>query len=133
MNDSEIDKRFKETVFVVECNSNEIQMLWEKFCKQSMHQTDLTIFDWEQINPGFLETVGHVNDDPVCVSVSWARINGFMICFYEATSNVVNYSMIDVWMKEKCYPTWDKGTRYAHCDGANFHHVLNYVRYPEQR
>ena len=110
-----------------------MHFLWEKFCNQTMYKTELSVYDWEQLNPGFWEVVGHVAGEPVCVSVFWYKINGFMITFYEATSRMVDHEMVDKWMEQKCNPKWDKGTRQAHCNAANFHHVLHYVQSADQR
>ena len=133
MTDAEIDRRFKESVFVVKCTFEEMFLLWEKFCNQTMYKTELSIYDWEQVGPGFCEIIGHVNKKPVCANVWWYKINGFMITCYEATSRMVDHEMLDKWMESKCNPKWDKGTRQAHTDAANFADVLHYIRYEDKR
>ncbi len=133
MSDTEFRQRLAETKFVVKASSDEMQLLWEKFCKQSMYKTELTKYDWEQLNPGRVLTLGELAGMPVCVSVFWFKINGIMVMFIEGTSQVVDHRMIDKWLEENCAPRWDGGSRPAECNTVNFHHVLNYIDRPEDQ
>lgn len=77
---------------------------------------------WEQLNPGYMVTVGECAGMPVCVCVTFARIRGRIVAFYYATSQVVDHRMVEKWLaKEFKPPKWDSGTRTAHCDAQNFH------------
>ena len=53
----------------------------------------------EQISLGYGETVGHFGGMPVAVSVTFARVCGQVIAFYEATSQVVDHRMVEKWTR----------------------------------
>lgn len=116
----------KDTVFVVEATSFEHQKLWEQFSDKSLYKTELNKYKWEQLNPGYLETVAEFHGYPVNISCQWARINGLIIMFYAAGSRVVDRDKIEKWFKHNCNPTYDNG-RLAHCDANNFHQVLDFI------
>ncbi|MFY4731209.1 hypothetical protein [Nitrospira sp. BLG_2] len=121
-----VDPRFKDTEFVVEADSFAMQALWEKFSTQSLYRTPQNIYNWEQDCRGFMETIGHVNKMPVCVCFFWYKINGHLILFYEATSQVVDHRMIEEWLDKYCNPKHN-GSK-ARCNASNFHHALGYIR-----
>ena len=127
MSEDDFIQRLKETQFVVDATSDEMQMLWEKFCDQSMYKTPLNVYKWEQLNPGCVKTLGKLADMPVCMSMHWHRINGIMVMFYEGTSQVVDHRMIDQWIEENVHCK-DEDGRLAQCNAANFGHVLRYIR-----
>ena len=126
MNDREFKKRLKLTKFVVNASSFEAQLLWEKFCKDAIQKTDLNRYEWEQQNPGCSQTIGELDGRPVCLSLFWNKINGIMILFYEATSQVVDHLMVEKWLKKNCCPKYEHG-REAHCNAENFHLALHYI------
>ena len=43
----------------------------------------------------------------------------------EAVSRVVDSEMIEKWLLDNCSPSYDNGTRRAHTNAMNFHHVLD--------
>ncbi len=138
MNDKEFAKRLAETKFIVDATSHEVQMLWERHSdesnmKMSYNGHEMPRFKWEQLNPGVSQNVGRFADMPVCISLFWYRIDGIMVMFCEPTSQVVDHRLIDEWLKNNCQPKWDAGTRVAHCNAENFHHVIHYIQDPEQR
>lgn len=123
-----IDPRFKDTEFVVEADSFAHQTLWEQWSTEALFtRPHCNNIQWEQDSMGFMDTIGQLADMPVCVSFFWAKLNGHLILFYNATSAVVDHRMIESWLKKYCNPQWDNGRR-AHCDASNFHHVVSYVR-----
>lgn len=116
------DPRFNDTVFLVEANSFETHKLWEE-----IH--DKQGIPWQQ-DSGVLLTIGCIDNDeekPVCVSFMWNRIDGQLVCFYEATSRYVDHEMVEAWLNEHCCPKWDSGTRTARCDANNYHHCLHAI------
>lgn len=104
--------------FVVEATSFEQRTLWERWSDR-VH--------WEEHSRGWLETIGEVNGRPVNLVIHPARLNGCVVLFYEAVSQVVDWKQIEDWFKSHCWPKWDKDIRRAHCDAANFHHCLEVV------
>ena len=81
--------------------------------------------DWGQIYAGVVITIGHVGKLPICVSFNFAFINGKKICFYEATSQVVNHKMIEDWIISKFQLTHDKYCRWNHTNAVNFHNCVH--------
>jgi hypothetical protein len=74
-----------------------------------------------------VETIGKLDKRPVCLSLFWWKINGVLIMVHNCTSQVVDHAMIEKWLEKNCAPRWDKGTRLAHTNADNFHHVLHHV------
>jgi len=129
MNDAEFKKRLRETRFVVDATHDEMFMLWEKFSDEAMYKNPhFNKFRFEQMNPGVSQQIGTLDNRPVCISLFWWKINGVQIMVVEGTSQVVDHLMIEKWLEKHCAPRWDKGTRLAHCNAANFHHVLDFVQ-----
>lgn len=109
------EKRWPKTEYVVEATHEEMFQLW-----QETH----TRFKWEQCH-GWLITLGtvvigpdvtNVETMPVTVSVTWQLLDGHLVAFYEAASQVVDYRMVDKYVRENCA---------KHTDAANFHHCVH--------
>ncbi len=81
--------------------------------------------NWQQIMAGFNLTIGHIEEYPVCVSFSFALINGKKVCFYHSTSRMVDHEMIEDWLMGRFQLTHDKYTRRNHVDATNFHNCVN--------
>lgn len=129
MNDAEFARRLKDTKFVLDATHDEMFMIWEKFSDEAMHKNpDFNKYKFEQMNPGVSLTIGTLAGMPVCMSLFWWKINGVLIMVHECTSQVVDHRMVDKWLEKNCCPRWDGGSRLAHCNTANFHHVLDFVR-----
>lgn len=131
-----------ETKFVVEATSHESQSWWEKYSDEAQfvprRYPDEKIpatnrYKWEQLNPGYAPTIGMFKGFPVVMHMWWFRINGVLVMFYEATSRVVDYDMIEKWLQKNCAPRWCNGSRLAHCNSSNFHHALDYIDNEDQR
>jgi hypothetical protein len=118
-----IDPRFADTVFFVEANSFEQLKLWETNAAGNWWPK----LPWEEDCKGFMETIGYLSNRPVCVSFSFAKINGRRICFFDPTSQVVDHKMIEKWFEENCFPV-HRGNLFAQCDAMNFHHCLEVCR-----
>jgi len=115
----DIDLRFKETIFLVECNTFEYITLWNEW-------KDKVI--WEHDSLGKHYQTGKLNDHQIWTSMTWAKINNKLVLFYENTSRVVDINQVKNWFKQNCYPTWDNDTRIAHCDAMNFHLCINAIK-----
>jgi hypothetical protein len=111
-----IDKRFEDTIFVVEATHFEQHTLWKEHHEQ---------LSWEEDSRGCSEIVGYADEMPVTVCFWFAKILGQRICFYESTSLAVHWGMVESWiMKQANPPKWDNDFRRAHCDAWNFHHCV---------
>lgn len=105
------DKRFAETVYLVEATDYEQLALWKEW-----HQF---VPSWVEDSSGYGLEVGRRAGLPVVVSVTWAIINGKRVCFYEAVSQMVDHGMVEKWRHEE-FPK----LRGAHCNAMNFAHCL---------
>lgn len=126
MSDETAESRLAKTLFVVEATSFETQCLWAENAKDSSCRR-FTPRQWEQVNPGWLVTVGELDSRPICVSMSWSRIDGHLVMFWEATSQVVDTVQIEKWLSQHFAGKWDNGTRQATTNAMNFHHCLNAI------
>lgn len=90
--DDEMTRLWKETKLIVEANSYERMTLWDKWVDKT---------EWQQHLQGRLVTVGAYRNRAVCVSLVWATIRGKAVCFLEATSELVDWKMIDAWLKKE--------------------------------
>mgnify|MGYP000878653599 FL=1 len=90
--DDEMARLWKETKLIVEANSYERMTLWERWIDKT---------EWQQHLQGRLVTVGTYHRRAVCVSLVWATIRGKAVLFLEATSELVDWKMIDAWLKKE--------------------------------
>lgn len=83
---------------------------------------------WQQENMGHWQKIGECGGHPVCISLFWNVVNGRRVLFYEGTSRVVDYEMIERWARE-----------YALNPGAetavamNFHNVARAIDKANER
>jgi len=126
------ENRLKHTFFLVEANSNEYMSLWEKYSGQSIYKITYQgkpayeSFEWENRIGGWGVTVGEIYKRPICISVSWTRINGKWVCFWYPTSQMVDYVKIEKWLDEHFKGTHDNGRRSV-CDASSFHNCLHAI------
>jgi len=115
----ETEQKLKKTVFFIEATSCEQFYLWKEYHEK---------IDWEEDNMGFWEQIGCIGGDiekPVCVSFTFAKIYGKIICFYDVTSRYSDSVMVENWIEENYPVKWDNGSRKAMTDAINFHHAIN--------
>jgi hypothetical protein len=125
-----IDNMLAETKFLVEASFTEQHFLWKEYVDQLKLIRD---DEWVQKNPGYSTTIGEINGRPIVIHLNWVVIKGVLVCFYEATSQLVDWVMIEAWLDKCCNPMYDKGSRQARTDAMNFHHVWHYITNPERR
>jgi hypothetical protein len=108
-------ERIAATQYLVEADDFAQSALWERYASET-YRRDWAAVSWEQLNPGTLRTIGHVGDLPVCVCLSWARIGSLLVCFYEATSVMVDWNMVKAWLRDT-FPNVPKtdATNFSHC------------------
>src|SRR6218665_1693649 len=87
--DSQMLKFLDGVVGVIEANSNEHSHIWERFT--NMHGKAA----WDSDNSGLLETVGYLDERPICISLRTAKLKGAKILFWHATSQLVDHKLID--------------------------------------
>lgn len=103
-------------VGVVEANSFEIMCLWQRW--QELGKS------WVSTGHGYLATVGHVGDMPVCISILTATVDGEKILFIDPTSQVVDYRMVEDWLKTHVVTALRDDGYLNRSDAMNFSNVL---------
>ena len=119
------ESRLARTLFIVEATACEVHCLWCDNARDSQHRR-FKSRTWEQINPGWLVTVGELALVPICVSTTWAKIDGHLVMFWEACSQVVDREQIDFWINDHFINTWNNGLP-AKTNAMNFHHCLSAI------
>ncbi len=72
---------------------------FEKFCLWERWNPRMDI-EWKDESLGYFANLGKVADMPVCLSLWIAYINGKKVLFWDATSQVVDYRMIEAWFEK---------------------------------
>lgn len=108
-----IDYAMKNTFYLVEATSNEKLHFYFDAIRWG--------FKVEQCNPGTVINLGKFHDMPVVFGIFWLKIQGKLIGFWDATSQVVDYRMIEEW-----FDTNMKGVEKT--DSSNVHLAYHAVR-----
>lgn len=118
---------FKDVIFLVEANDNEVHSFWRDHFHEP--RKDYIIVKWEQEFCGQLIQIGELDNRPVNIAISYAKLNDKRVMFYYACSQVVDHAMVENWLKHFTLETirWDNNTRWAHCNSSNFHHCIEIV------
>lgn len=132
--DAKFAERARSAIYHIEASNAERHFLWCDHSTRSPRPTEYTV-EWSGIGAhGYLMTVGHVGELPVCVSLTLDEIAGKPVLFYEPTSRVVDHQMIEEWFAANLpVPKCDGGTRRAHCDAMNFAHCLHAIADAERQ
>lgn len=56
---------------------------------------------WKEQSRGEMRQIGDIGGRPICVTVSYAEINGVRAAFVEGCSQVVDYKMVDEWIEQE--------------------------------
>ena len=104
--------KMSQVVYFVEATSFEKYSLWKQYHEK---------IDWKQESEGFGNTVGEFGGEPIFINFNFAYLYGKLICFYDATSNVVNHQMVESYIKKKY-----KGISLT--DANNFGTALNFCK-----
>lgn len=120
----DVEAALKDTVFLVEATSFETHMLWAEHAEDGILHKNVK---WRQHTTWVVE-VGKLGGRPVCICLTWNSVNEALVCFWHATSQVVDHKMIEAWFEKNYEGKWDGGTRRATCDAWNFHHCLDVIK-----
>ena len=107
---------FDNVFAIVEVTSFEMLCLWQEW-----HQK--RNYSWDENNRGQLITVGYIDSRPIAISVLIHKVNEREILFIEATSQLVDWKMIENWLYENV-PSARNGTSLNKWDAGNFHCVV---------
>lgn len=83
------ESRFSNLAYIVEANSFEKRNLWNQY--RFKHESSFE-----------LVKVGEMGKRPIIISCSWAFLNDKKIMFVHPTSTLVDYEMIQLWIKNNC-------------------------------
>lgn len=122
---NDADPRFRCTQYFVEADAFTRAVLWSRHAKESkatLREDDFPRYEWEGNLTGISLQLGECDGRPVCVLFFWALINGAIVCFYDATSEVVDWKLIEASLEGT--PACDQGRR---TDACNFGVVLNFA------
>lgn len=117
--------RWPKTEYAIEATDEEQHVCWER-----THET----VRWQQCN-GWIVTLaqllvgedrGHLERMPVTVCLTWHLLDGHLVAFYEASSQVVDHRIVEKYIRGNCS---------KHTNATNFHicmHDLG-LQYPPRR
>lgn len=114
------DQRLARADFLVEATDGEQFALWERWAEESQNASR-RMLRWEQLS-GNSFRVGELDRRPVNVTIVWNLLNGKLVGFWEAHSQVVDHVQIDAWFHRNYKTTWQG--RPARCNAMNFHHAV---------
>lgn len=57
--------------------------------------------NWKSTNQDHFCTVGRINDRPINIILHWYEIDGVIVCVYDGISQLVDWKMIENYLKEK--------------------------------
>jgi hypothetical protein len=111
------DSRLSKIVALVEANSFEQMTLWEAYSDK--HK-------WDQDNKGFAPLIGEVDRRPIRISIAFSAIDGVLVGFWEATSQLVDFKMIEDWFRRECPQIFPGDNKYSY-DAMNFAQVISQI------
>lgn len=125
--EKEFQEKLDETVFLVEATNFEQFALWKMWSPKSDTQCYKRLDSWEQDQCGQWFTIGHLDNRPICISVTWAILNGKRVMFWDMTSQLQDYKMAEDFWEKHFHGKWDNGRRKAMEDANNFHLCVDAV------
>ena len=123
----ETDPRFKETKFVIEATDAERHFLWADNDRARRANESYAV-KWEEISMGLWIQIGELDKRPICLTFTWARLDGILVMFWDCCSQVADHAMIDRWLAQNCTPAPYDRTRPASTNATNFHHCIHFVK-----
>lgn len=119
----EVQNMLNLAQYAVEANSFELFACYLLHSKES----DLpyhTKVDYKQGRQGgYGPIIGMIDNRPICVSITINYVNNIPVLFYEGCSQLVDYKMIEDWLREYC-PSYAKRNA---CDMNNFHQCIHFT------
>lgn len=115
--------KLAQTVFLVEADSFAQHMLCNRYgTRPDSHKS------WQQDPVGLAWTVGRFHGRPVVLSTSWFIIGGRRVGFYDCTSELVDWAMVEGWLDANLPHLAAQGdVKARRCEVNNFGECLNYL------
>lgn len=98
------------TRFLVQATDLEQLFVWQQWHERAT---------WRETYPDRGVTVGTTNGRPTVVRCTWVVINGHLVMFYDPTSMLVDWELVEQWRR----PFHARGA--GHCDARNFHNCVS--------
>lgn len=106
---------------IVEATRFEEHCLW----RDSDTRSATSHGEWVESGWGLLQTVGWLDSRPICISLGTATVGGHKVLFWHATSQVVDYVLIDRWFEEMLPQSARRPDGLPNrTDAMNFHNVF---------
>lgn len=102
---------FNDCVGLVESSSEEVHLYYFKLQELG--------YKIEQIGSIYSFCIGYFHNIPIVIVFNFILVNDNVVAFYYPTSNLVNYDMINKWLKSELPKIKNKSNT------ANIHNVLN--------
>lgn len=103
---------------LVEATTNERHQIWSR-------NNASNICTWVENNSGYGVQVGSLAGRPVCISINKAKLDGQDVIFWHATSEAVDYRLINGWWERNAPDTARDGFgNIRTADASNWTHVL---------
>lgn len=135
-----IEKILGMTEYLVEADSFSKHELWARYSGEGMfrhvahvggREEKFPTVKWEQIPEGRIHEIGQITIKngrktekmPVVLNIFWALLDGKLIGFYDVTSQMVDWRMVEKYLED----TFPHG-RARMTNAENFHHVIHYVQ-----
>lgn len=107
------DKPYGSVDLVIQISSSyETMALYREYMELKM--------TYKQDMSGYLHTIGHINDRPICIAPMIHVIDGLNVLYVEATTGLVDWEMIEEWVNARV----PKGTQMCN-DPSN---AISYMR-----
>lgn len=110
------EEMIKGCHYLVEATSFEKMTIWKDY-KDHWHQSQF----------GTGPTVGKIDGRPVCISVLVDKVYGEPVVFWHATSQAVDYVLIERFFKEHL------AKDFMQVDAMNFHNVANDIKKKQEK
>lgn len=104
-----LEEMMEVTEYAVEANRFEKSHLWRRYEYEVL---------WQEILGGYGVSVP---DDGGFVSLLWGIIEGKCVLFYEVTSNIVNFQVVESWIKSNMDIK-------LMVDSSNFYQIINDIK-----
>jgi len=124
------ENRLKKTMFIVEATSFEQHVFWQQYAKNSPHSRHFnysTPVTWEQMD-GWAVQVGTLDKRPCMVTMTWIKIDGCVVMFYDQTSQVSDSVQTEKWIEKYFNPTGSDARHRAQCDSSNFARCIQAIK-----
>lgn len=110
---ADLDQRtqnwIKETFYFVEADDFAKSILFKERATTSCvthlfrgNKDGYNDLDWDGFSDCRLFHIGFLDEMSVCIQMTWHKIEGKRICFYNGTSQVVDWRMIEAFIDECC-------------------------------